>query len=211
MYVSSHVVVVVDADRAAVFSTNSTPGVRVIISFLIKVSLPAHLLYRAVEHCFPSIDRHLGWGCYTVLASLFLFFAHVLYTHAQTIYHLHRAQQLNALPIPSTSGSWPGNLDLLKKWIGIWKTGYPGDIAGRLMTQLGGVETYAVKMCWKDTVFTADPEVVKEMLTTDHANYIKGEFRSIQIDDYTNLLLYRSFPHRRPSIRARLRRVQYQW
>lgn len=100
---------------------------------------------------------------------------HILYTHLQTLYHLHRARALNALPIPSTSGTWPGNLDLLRKWLGIWKTGYPGDIAGRLMTQLGGTETYAVKLAWKNTVFTADPEIIKEMLTTDHANYIKGE------------------------------------
>ncbi|KIM24606.1 hypothetical protein M408DRAFT_231551 [Serendipita vermifera MAFF 305830] len=43
------------------------------------------------------------------------------------------------------------------------------------MTQLGNTETYAVKLAWKNTVFTADPEIVKEMLTTDHANYIKGK------------------------------------
>jgi hypothetical protein len=56
----------------------------------------------------------------------------------------------------------------------VWRNGYPGDIAGRLMCDLGGVETYAVKMCWKNTVFTADPEIIRVMLTTDHANYIKG-------------------------------------
>ena len=43
------------------------------------------------------------------------------------------------------------------------------------MVQLGGTETYAVRLAWKNTVFTADPMIVKEMLTVDHSNYIKGE------------------------------------
>ncbi|CAG8734524.1 10988_t:CDS:2, partial [Acaulospora colombiana] len=63
-------------------------------------------------------------------------------------------------------------------------TGYPGDIAGRIMKGLAesgkaekeerNVETYAVKMCWKNTVFTCDPEIVKDILTNDFSNYIKG-------------------------------------
>jgi hypothetical protein len=158
--------------------------VHLIFTFLLKVSLPSHLLYRTVQHCFPKIDRHLGWGCYTVLGSLLCFLLHIVYTHLQSSYHLVRARQLNAEMIPSLSGRWPGNLDVLKSGMRVWKTGYPGDIAGRIMKDLsdargsgdgeGGVETYAVKMCWKNTVFTCDPEIVKDILTNDFSNYIKG-------------------------------------
>lgn len=42
------------------------------------------------------------------------------------------------------------------------------------MRQLGDVETYQAQVFWKNTVFTADPEIVREMLTTDHSNYVKG-------------------------------------
>jgi hypothetical protein len=164
--------------------------VHLIFTFLLKVSLPSHLLYRTVQHCFPKIDRHLGWGCYTVLGSLLCFLLHVVYTHLQSSYHLVRARQLNAEMIPSLSGRWPGNLDVLKSGMRVWKTGYPGDIAGRIMKDLadargqgeeGGVETYAVKMCWKNTVFTCDPEIVKDILTNDFSNYIKGGFLSLSL------------------------------
>jgi len=57
----------------------------------------------------------------------------------------------------------------------MWKTGYPGDIAGQLMAQLGGIETYAVQMCWKSTVFTADPVVIDEIVRKNPLNYIKGQ------------------------------------
>jgi hypothetical protein len=95
----------------------------------------------------PPTDAHLGWGCSTVLTSLLLFLLHILQTHLQILYHLHHARILHALPIPSTSGWCPGNLDLLKRWMGIWKNGYLGDITDRLVVQLGGVEMYTFKMC----------------------------------------------------------------
>ncbi|KAG8812507.1 hypothetical protein FRC17_002007 [Serendipita sp. 399] len=158
----------------ATISAYTTPGIRLIVSFLLKVSLPSHLLYRAVRHCLPKLDAHLGWGCYTLLGSLMLFLLHILYTHLLSFYHLHRARLLHAQPLPSVSGRWPGNFDLMRQWLGIWQTGYPGDIAGRIMNQLGGVQTYGVKLFWHDTAFTADPEIIREILTTDHANYIKG-------------------------------------
>lgn len=41
------------------------------------------------------------------------------------------------------------------------------------MNQLG-VESYGVKLFWHNTAFTADPAIIREILTTDHANYIKG-------------------------------------
>lgn len=197
--------------RSRHVSAYSTPGLRLIVTFLLKVSLPAHLLFRTTAHCLPTLDAHLGWGCYTVLTSLLLFLLHILHTHAQTLYHLHRAHSLGALPVPTTSGRWPGNLDLLREWIGIWKTGYPGDIAGRLMVQLGGVETYAVKMCWKNTVFTADPEIIREILTTDHANYIKGEGYPVTCIYSLISLTSRTCPHRHLPIRSRLGRIQYKW
>lgn len=150
-----------------------TPGVALITSLLVKVSLPSYLLYHTVEHCWPTIDSHLGWGCYSVLGSLVLLSLHIFVTYLHSVYCLYRARALGARPIPSVNGRWPGNFDLLREWLGIWKNGYPGDIAGRIMHRLES-NTYHVKMFWRDTVFTADPEIVREMLTTDHANYVKG-------------------------------------
>jgi hypothetical protein len=163
-----------DSRKRTNLAVHTTPGLRLIASFLIKASLPSYLLFRTVEHCWPTIDAHLGWGCYTVLGSILISFLHIIYTHIKSLYYIYRAHQLNARLLPSISGKLPGNLDLIRRWKQIWRTGYPGDIAGTIMKQLGDVETYQAQLFWKNTVFTADPEIVREMLTTDHANYVKG-------------------------------------
>jgi hypothetical protein len=186
-----------------------TPGIRLITAFLIKASLPSYLLFRTVSHCWPTIDAHLGWGCYTVLGSILISFLHIIYTHIQSIYHIYRAHQLNAHPLPSISGKLPGNLDLVRQWKRIWRTGYPGDISGTIMKQLGDVETYQAQVFWKNTVVTADPEIVREMLTTDHSNYVKGMqiFLPIELSaSYSR----RSELHNDHAIRPRVRRFQYQ-
>ncbi|KDQ56219.1 hypothetical protein JAAARDRAFT_70562 [Jaapia argillacea MUCL 33604] len=82
------------------------------------------------------------------------------------------ASALNAIMAPFVESKSPGGFDLLSRIITNFKDGYPGDDFGDWVSQYG--HTYCMKTLFETTVFTVEPEFIKNILASDFNNFEKG-------------------------------------
>ncbi|KAJ7183187.1 cytochrome P450 [Mycena filopes] len=96
---------------------------------------------------------------------------------AKSVYERFHAYSLGARFAPKVTGRWPGNIDVLRKILQIYETGYLGDGFYGMVESLGPV--FELTLLWSPLLFTVSPEHVQIILATDFNNYVKGKrFRS---------------------------------
>ncbi|KAG8892287.1 hypothetical protein FRB99_002819, partial [Tulasnella sp. 403] len=82
-------------------------------------------------------------------------------------------KRLGAESIPTLGGVLPGNIDTIRRLTKESHTWHPGEPFINLKKEYGPI--YNLGFLWEDTVYTDHPMLIKEILSTDFNNYIKGE------------------------------------
>ncbi|KAK7057643.1 cytochrome P450 [Favolaschia claudopus] len=118
-----------------------------------------------------------GFGLSMWTAPIVAAFALVAFTLARNILvgitHAKEAHAMGARIIPRARGTWPGSVDLMRKMLTAYKTGYLGDSFAALVQALGPVMN--IRVLWQDKIFTVAPEHIQMILATDFKNYVKGK------------------------------------
>ncbi|EKM74893.1 hypothetical protein AGABI1DRAFT_80614 [Agaricus bisporus var. burnettii JB137-S8] len=83
------------------------------------------------------------------------------------------AEQLGSKPIPCVVGKWPGNLDILLKMIGAFKTSYILDVYLQLFEE-HQCTTLNLRILWGDNIITMDREHINFVLSTGFKNFWRG-------------------------------------
>ncbi|KAG8865946.1 hypothetical protein FRB98_005159, partial [Tulasnella sp. 332] len=102
---------------------------------------------------------------------------HVLKNIVKAVWGKYQRHQdicrLSAQPIPGLKGGrLPGNIDILYRLVANWRTDYPGGNFVGLKQQNG--DLFILDMLWGETLWTDNPHYVKEILTNQFPNFIKG-------------------------------------
>ncbi|KAJ6582337.1 cytochrome P450 monooxygenase pc-3 [Mycena capillaripes] len=83
------------------------------------------------------------------------------------------AESMGARIAPAIRGKWLGNIDWMRKMLYNRVHGYPGDGLDEVLEELGPAMN--MRVLWMDSIFTVWPEHIKQILSTDFNNYVKGE------------------------------------
>ncbi|KAJ7125198.1 cytochrome P450 monooxygenase pc-3 [Mycena epipterygia] len=105
-----------------------------------------------------------------ILATVALAVARTVFTG---ICRAREAKAMGARLVPCAKGTWPGSVDLLRKILATFKSGYLGETFYALVESLGPVVN--IRMLWQDKIFTVHPEHIQIILATDFKNYVKGK------------------------------------
>ncbi|KAH7929020.1 cytochrome P450 [Leucogyrophana mollusca] len=83
------------------------------------------------------------------------------------------AASIGARPIPCLQGKRVGNVDLMFKFLEIFRTGYPGDGLDEVVSDVGTI--FNTRMLFEDDIITIEPNHIKALLATDFDNFEKGD------------------------------------
>ncbi|EIW84585.1 cytochrome P450 [Coniophora puteana RWD-64-598 SS2] len=83
------------------------------------------------------------------------------------------AARMGARPVPIVPGERIGNIDLLFRLLGDFKTGYPGDGMTEAIDAMGN--TFNFRVMYDDLLFTTEPHHIKTILATEFDNFVKGD------------------------------------
>lgn len=83
------------------------------------------------------------------------------------------AEQLGARPVPCVVGKWPGNIDILLKMMGSFKTSYVLDVYLQLFEEYQ-CTTLNLRILWGDNIITMDQEHINFVLSTGFKHFWRG-------------------------------------
>ncbi|KAH8106029.1 cytochrom P450 [Cristinia sonorae] len=84
------------------------------------------------------------------------------------------AARRGAILPPPLEGKSFGSIDLLIKFMKVFKEGYLCDNFDEAHAKVG--PTFELKMLWDTNIMTIDANIIKIILATDFNNYVKGDF-----------------------------------
>ncbi|KAJ7647752.1 cytochrome P450 [Roridomyces roridus] len=142
------------------------PGIRFLCRTLFIPTLSILLLQAFVPHSAYGLPVSV---IALLLAVAFLATRTVFTAIARSM----EAKAMGARPVPCAKGTWPGSVDLLRKLLASYKSGYFGETFSALVESLGPAMN--IRILWKDKIFTSAPEHIQIILATDYKNYIKGQ------------------------------------
>ncbi|KAJ7198610.1 cytochrome P450 [Mycena pura] len=147
------------------------PGIRFLGRKLLAPSLFFLLINRAATHPIygPGLSASAAFLA-TILATVTLVVGKAMFT---SITHVRAAKALGARLVPRAQGTMPGSIDLLRKMLTAYATGYIGEALSTLVDSLGPVMD--IRVLWSNKIFTVAPEHIQMILATDFTNYVKGE------------------------------------
>lgn len=172
------------------------------------MTLPPGILFLGRNLFIPTLSIFLiqgfvthstyGLGLPKWAAPFIAILAAVTFLVARTVFtgisRARAAEAMGARLVPCAKGTWPGSVDLLRKMLASYKSGYlgkycsftslwaliqlfPGDGFAALTDSLGPVMN--IRMLWSDKIFTVAPEHIQIILATDFKNYVKGNDPSV--------------------------------
>lgn len=175
-----------------------TPGVSYLLRKVApKVVIPPATLYAMyilidnfTPHLSPHITRLSAAQIFgSILASIVAWLG--ISTAYSNFQRKRALQRLNAQPVPVALGRWPGNADILVYLLKSFPDEYPGDVFFKLKEKHG--DLYCMQILGAEYVsfsdtspirpandarckfWTCNPHYIKEILTTQFPNFIKGE------------------------------------
>lgn len=83
------------------------------------------------------------------------------------------ASRLHAESIKVIPGRWPGNLDVMMYLKKSFMTGYTAEEFQLLAEKFGNI--FTIRVLWVDSIFTTEPEHIKQILATEFHNFEKGD------------------------------------
>ncbi|KAF8581493.1 cytochrome P450 [Ramaria rubella] len=125
------------------------------------------LILRVVR---PSLLQTWLTPIIATLAIPFVFTLRTLWTSNR---HASAARRLGALPIPVVRGSWPGNIDVLKRLLHGWRNGYINETLREFFEEYQS-PTINVRILWVDQIWTMDPNHIKHILVSGFQHFDKG-------------------------------------
>ncbi|KAJ6589962.1 cytochrome P450 [Mycena vulgaris] len=145
-----------------------SPGVRFLGRNLIVPALSILL----IQGC---AIRLLGLPMWTALG--FAIIAGFVFVVSRSVFigwaRAREARAMGARLVPCAQGTRPGNVDILRKILRAYASGYLGEAFAELVESLGSVLN--IRMLGQDKIFTVSPEHVQIILATDFKNYVKGK------------------------------------
>ncbi|KAJ7169166.1 cytochrome P450 monooxygenase pc-1 [Mycena crocata] len=152
-------------------STSLPPGILFLGRTLPVPTLFVVLIQVYVTHSTYGLGLPFWTApCVALLAAVALLILRNVFTR---IYRARAAAALGARPAPCAQGQWPGSVDLLRRMLAAYESGYLGDAFGELVQSLGPVMN--IRMLGQDKIFTVAPEHVQIILATNFNNYRKGK------------------------------------
>ncbi|KAG8924476.1 hypothetical protein FRC02_010408 [Tulasnella sp. 418] len=97
----------------------------------------------------------------------------VLASNASSRRKKQDAERLGGRIIPKVKGKWPGNFDVLLEMVRSESEGYPGEIFARWCEEYG--PTFDMGILWGSQMVTADPDVIKQIVSSQFTSFEKSE------------------------------------
>ncbi|KAF8583528.1 cytochrome P450 [Ramaria rubella] len=148
--------------------SNVPPGVHYLSQILPKLALP--LLSVSILHRYSLLDlSQYVWGL------IYLLILPAVVTLKNILRYLleeHEIRRLGARRVPQVRTYWPGGVDLM---LDIYKRFVNGSVGEAWENYCGTYgSTCNVRIFWKDTIVTTEPNNLKIILATEFDNYEKG-------------------------------------
>ncbi|CAK5276731.1 unnamed protein product [Mycena citricolor] len=153
--------------------------VRILRDLAHALLLPTALLWSTLR----LLDVRVGW----ILAPAVYLASIVLWATLYNVYrervHARTAEELGAQRVRQVVGRWPGNIDVLLRMMGAFKTSYVLDVYRELFEEYQ-CTTLNLRILWRDNIITMDQQHSKFVLATGFGNFWRGYVQKERMETF---------------------------